>query len=111
MESNTDIKTGNAVLAVEGMTCGTCARRVESALLGLPGVTQATVDRTSGRAYFEGNAQPDESRQRCSPPATAPVSQKKMVNSLRLQPLAKGAAADPNRAGDPFNIPLEIVYH
>lgn len=43
-------------LAVQGMTCGGCVRKVESALLAQPGVEGATVEREPGRAIVRGRA-------------------------------------------------------
>lgn len=56
MDINAERVMDRVALAVEGMTCGSCARKVESALLGVPGVRRAVVDQTSGRAYVEGSA-------------------------------------------------------
>lgn len=43
-------QTQEAVIAIEGMTCDHCSRRVEKALNGCPGVTSAHVTRDPGRA-------------------------------------------------------------
>lgn len=43
-------------LAVEGMTCASCVGRVEKALLSVPGVTSASVNLTSERAFVSANA-------------------------------------------------------
>ena len=43
-------------LAVQGMTCGNCARSVEKKLAGTPGVTKATVDLQGARADVEYDA-------------------------------------------------------
>ncbi|MBV9504672.1 MAG: heavy-metal-associated domain-containing protein [Acidobacteriia bacterium] len=40
-------------LTVNGMTCGSCARSVESTLASTPGVTKATVDLQAARATVE----------------------------------------------------------
>ena len=40
-------------MAVQGMTCGNCARTVERALASTPGVTKASVDLQGGRATVE----------------------------------------------------------
>jgi Cu+-exporting ATPase len=40
-------------LAVNGMTCGNCARSVENTLSATPGVTKAKVDLAGGRATVE----------------------------------------------------------
>ncbi|HEX4024069.1 MAG TPA: heavy metal translocating P-type ATPase [Steroidobacteraceae bacterium] len=42
------------VLPVEGMTCATCALRVEKALAAVPGVTRAEVNLATDRAAVEG---------------------------------------------------------
>lgn len=43
-------------LAVDGMTCGGCARKLTNALLATDGVTAATVDHDAGRAQVHGGA-------------------------------------------------------
>lgn len=45
-------------LSIAGMTCATCAQRVEKALLTVPGVTAATVNLASERASVQGTALP-----------------------------------------------------
>ncbi|MBX7132801.1 MAG: heavy metal translocating P-type ATPase [Fimbriimonadaceae bacterium] len=42
--SDTDTKTQESTLDIEGMTCASCVRRVEKALEKAPGVTQASVN-------------------------------------------------------------------
>ncbi|WP_323118956.1 heavy metal translocating P-type ATPase [Burkholderia alba] len=44
-------------LDIAGMTCGGCARRVENALAGTPGVTRATVNLAEHRATVDANAE------------------------------------------------------
>ena len=41
-------------LAISGMTCATCALRVERALAAVPGVTLASVNLATERATVEG---------------------------------------------------------
>ena len=48
------------VLAVTGMTCGSCANAVSRALSRVPGVVRAEVDLGAGRATVEGSARPEE---------------------------------------------------
>ena len=43
-------------LEIEGMSCSSCARRVEEALRNTPGVTEATVNLVSGKALVRGEA-------------------------------------------------------
>jgi copper chaperone CopZ len=45
---------GKVVLAVEGMTCGGCARAVENAIGEVQGVFSARVDFAAKRAEVEG---------------------------------------------------------
>jgi Cu+-exporting ATPase len=45
-----DMTTAHTRLAVEGMTCASCARRVERGLLKVPGVTDASVNLATERA-------------------------------------------------------------
>lgn len=45
-------------LPIRGMTCASCAGRVERALRQVPGVTAATVNLASERARVEGQAEP-----------------------------------------------------
>lgn len=50
-----------STLAVEGMTCASCVRRVEKTLLRVPGVLEATVNLATERAavtYFPDSADP-----------------------------------------------------
>lgn len=49
-------EVGTTVLAIAGMTCGSCARTVERALWGVPGVQRATVELKKARALVEGSA-------------------------------------------------------
>ena len=42
------------VLQVEGMSCGSCGKRVTQALLPLPGVSGVDVDLPSGRVQVSG---------------------------------------------------------
>ncbi|MDX1746077.1 MAG: heavy metal-associated domain-containing protein [Halobacteriales archaeon] len=45
-------------ITVEGMSCGHCEQTVEEALLGVPGVSEASADREADRATIEGDAEP-----------------------------------------------------
>src|SRR5690349_13255448 len=49
-EPDADMATAHTRLAVEGMTCASCARRVERGLLKVPGVTEASVNLATERA-------------------------------------------------------------
>ena len=44
-------------IPIEGMTCASCAGRVEKALLRVPGVSSARVNLASETALVEGGAQ------------------------------------------------------
>ncbi|MFM7332852.1 MAG: copper ion binding protein, partial [Tabrizicola sp.] len=46
-------------LPIEGMTCASCAGRVERALKAVPGVTAARVNLATERAEVEGSATPE----------------------------------------------------
>ncbi|GAA0654744.1 heavy-metal-associated domain-containing protein [Salarchaeum japonicum] len=46
-------------LTVSGMTCGHCEQKVEDALSGVEGVTDASADRELGTATVEGDADTD----------------------------------------------------
>ena len=46
-------------LAIEGMTCASCVRRVEKAIATTPGVTQASVNLATERADIVFDAKPD----------------------------------------------------
>ena len=52
----------SVVFEVGGMTCGSCAARIEGVLSGQPGVRSAAVDLASkqARVSLSGNASPDE---------------------------------------------------
>jgi Au+-exporting ATPase len=52
------VTTPERELAIEGMTCASCVARVERALLGVPGVTAATVNLATESARVEGIADP-----------------------------------------------------
>lgn len=49
-----DVPSETRELAISGMTCATCAGRVEKALFAVPGVTRAEVNLASERASVEG---------------------------------------------------------
>jgi hypothetical protein len=42
IDSRGDVSTGRLALAIDGMTCASCAGRVERALRAVPGVVSAT---------------------------------------------------------------------
>lgn len=46
---------GQATIPVEGMTCGSCAQRIERALAKLPGVEKATVNFATKKATVHGH--------------------------------------------------------
>ncbi|HYF09931.1 MAG TPA: copper ion binding protein, partial [Acetobacteraceae bacterium] len=52
------LATPRLSLPVEGMTCATCAGRVERALRAVPGVVAAEVNYAAGRAEVAGSAAP-----------------------------------------------------
>ncbi len=52
-DSGYDVATASAELAVEGMSCASCVRRVEQALLAEPGVVKASVNLAVNRATVE----------------------------------------------------------
>jgi copper chaperone CopZ len=55
------MSTKQTILAVEGMTCGSCVRHVEGALRAVDGVTGVKVDLASGKAVVDhGEAPPLE---------------------------------------------------
>jgi copper chaperone CopZ len=43
----------NVTLAISGMSCGHCVKRVQQALTGTPGVAKATVTLEPGQARVE----------------------------------------------------------
>lgn len=49
----------SVILAVEGMTCASCAARIERKLKGVPGVQNAAVNFASQKAYIQTAAAPD----------------------------------------------------
>jgi len=49
----------SVILAVEGMTCASCAARIERKLKGVPGVQNAAVNFASQKAYVQTEAAPD----------------------------------------------------
>ena len=48
-QQKTAPQTKTYAINVSGMTCGSCAEKVEAALMQLDGVTAVSVDHTSGR--------------------------------------------------------------
>ncbi|POR51004.1 Cu+-exporting ATPase [Paraburkholderia eburnea] len=56
----TDLATRQAQLDIRGMTCASCAMRVEKALAKVPGVTRATVNLATERATVEATANPHD---------------------------------------------------
>lgn len=58
LNERTQATADRLALAVEGMTCGSCARTVERALMRVSGVRHAAVDLARGHAYVEGDARP-----------------------------------------------------
>lgn len=46
-------KTSNTRFNVEGMSCGSCAERVENAIRQLPGISSVRVDLASGDVLVE----------------------------------------------------------
>src|SRR5688572_3968828 len=50
------VPDSTTALAVEGMHCGSCVGHVERALLGVPGVVEASVNLATGRATVRGTA-------------------------------------------------------
>lgn len=46
---------GHAIIPIEGMTCGSCAQRIEKVLKKLPGVDSASVDFASKKATVNGH--------------------------------------------------------
>ena len=51
---------GAVVLAISGMTCGSCAKTVTRVLSRVPGVVNMDVDVASGRAVVTGQVRPEE---------------------------------------------------
>lgn len=49
----------STTITVTGMTCEHCEGRVEDALAGVPGVTDARADREADTATIEGEAETD----------------------------------------------------
>jgi Cu+-exporting ATPase len=56
LASSTDVEVSTAELDIEGMTCASCAARVEKALARVPGVTGASVNLASERATVRAAA-------------------------------------------------------
>ncbi|KFE33683.1 heavy metal translocating P-type ATPase [Thioclava atlantica] len=90
---------GEALLDVEGMTCASCAGRVERALTALPGVSAASVNLATQSAqvsYVEGSVTPEDlakavteagyparPRDRAAPPEPAAARQAEEARRLR----------------------------
>lgn len=56
---NMDDQGQSLILAVEGMTCASCAARIERKLKAVPGVTNAAVNFPAQKAYIQTDAAPD----------------------------------------------------
>jgi Au+-exporting ATPase len=56
--SGYDVPASEIELSIEGMHCASCVGRVERALAGVPGVTQAQVNLATERARVTGQADP-----------------------------------------------------
>lgn len=54
--STTTVPAGGRAYAVSGMTCGSCAARVTTAALAVPGVTDAAVDLATATLTVAGTA-------------------------------------------------------
>src|SRR5579883_849642 len=57
--SQKPLESQSVILAVEGMTCASCAARIERKLKTVPGVKNATVNFASQKAYVQTEAAPD----------------------------------------------------
>src|ERR1035437_892742 len=55
-----DMPTTELSLLIEGMHCGSCVARVDKALRGVPGVTDAAVNLTTNTARVTGTPNPDQ---------------------------------------------------
>lgn len=79
-------------LAVEGMTCAACVRRIEAAVTDVPGVHEAAVNLATERAqvaYDPAQATPADIAQAVTGAGYAPVVVKR---TLRVSGMADGAA-------------------
>jgi Cu+-exporting ATPase len=56
MSITTEVPAEQVILRIGGMTCATCAGRVEKALFGVPGVVRAAVNLATEKATVEGFA-------------------------------------------------------
>src|SRR6266498_1181225 len=59
-------ETAEAILAIDGMTCASCVRRVEKALAKVPGVESASVNLATEKAtvrFATGAARPTDLRE------------------------------------------------
>lgn len=55
-QSSRSLVSGRTILAVEGMTCGSCVEAVRQTLSWVPGVEHVEVERASGLAVVDGEA-------------------------------------------------------
>ena len=85
------VATGETELAIEGMTCATCASRVERALRAVPGVLEASVNLATERARVRTAGPVDVGRLAAAVAAAG--------YAARL-PLVEGAAAEAARGGN-----------
>lgn len=58
-----DVNTGTIIIPIEGMTCPTCARRIENELAEVPGVVNASVSFPENRAMVSVDSSSPPSRE------------------------------------------------
>jgi Cu+-exporting ATPase len=117
------VAANKSVFPVSGMTCATCAARVEAALRGVPGVITANVNPSSEKAtveYLEGTGFPELARAvdragyKLNPQAgemedvsatarrLTTAQLRRLVFSAVISAITLGIAFSPSFAGKPF---------
>ena len=99
-----EVGTSQTSLQIDGMTCASCAGRVEAALLKVPGVTLASVNLATEQATVQALST-------VTPAALAAAVARagytaRTTDSTRPQPAASGPAWWPVAAGAALTLPL-----
>ncbi len=92
-----DAPDATATLALEGMTCASCALRIEKGLKKLPGVTDASVNLATERATVTYDA---------AQVAVDDLLRKVSTVGYSASPLSEPALAAPAPPGQPTSPPL-----
>ncbi|MBN8727911.1 MAG: copper-translocating P-type ATPase [Xanthomonadales bacterium] len=88
------VATGETELAIEGMTCATCAGRVERALQAVPGVLEASVNLATERARVRTAGPADVERLASAVAAAGYAARRLAADPTSGVPVAEATRAD-----------------